>query len=321
MDEERLPRIRRLMPEDVSGVMAMLSEITEMKGQLPLAEEKWRELQDSTLNADSQSGYFSFLAEDPSPPEGIHGYLHVRKSRSRWEIALVVHPSHAKTVKETGRILLEQATTEIIEQGGGEVQLWITDPGPSEDGLAGQFHLEPSRDLYQMGKVLATEVSTTLPTRSFRPGHDEKLWLELNNRAFPSHPEQSNWTLIELLQREAEEWFDPHGFLLYEADDRLQGACWTKIHREVDPPVGEIYVLSVDPAYQGHGLGRALLQEGLAWLQRSGMRKVILYVDGSNLPAFELYRKNGFLIEHVTKVYRGFLVPEGSEEKDSEGRS
>jgi mycothiol synthase len=111
----------------------------------------------------------------------------------------------------------------------------------------------------------------------------------------------------DLLGREREGWFDPAGLLLYEVDGRLAGSCWTKIHRDADPPLGEIYVISVDPDFQGRGLGRSLTEAGLSWLAHAGIKVGMLYVDGDNVAAVKLYRSMGFTDDHVDRAYTGAI--------------
>ena len=82
----------------------------------------------------------------------------------------------------------------------------------------------------------------------------------------------------DLELREAEPWFDPAGFLLAWRGDgrRLLGSHWTKVHpagEAGDEPIGEIYVLGIDPDAQGMRLGRALTDLGLAHLRARGLAR------------------------------------------------
>ena len=152
--------------------------------------------------------------------------------------------------------------------------------------------------------------------RTFAVGQDEDAWVSLNHRAFARHPEQGAWTRADLDMREREPWFDPDGFFLAERDGQLAGFHWTKIHggnaepgqpdartaeaaglagtRHGHEAIGEVYVVGVDPAERGTGLGRALTLIGLRYLRGRGLSQVMLYVDETNTAAIGLYESLGF---------------------------
>ncbi|MGA8248944.1 MAG: mycothiol synthase, partial [Nocardioides sp.] len=115
--------------------------------------------------------------------------------------------------------------------------------------------------------------------------------LRVNAAAFAHHPEQGSMDAAGLAERMAEPWFDPAGLLVADAGDRLLGFHWTKQH---SPGLGEVYVVAVDPAAQGRGLGRAVTAAGLDHLAALGVRRVILYVESDNDPAIATYSRLGF---------------------------
>jgi mycothiol synthase len=209
-----------------------------------------------------------------------------------------------------GDDLVGAGIEQVGRLGGGTLRLWWAQATEEDDAVAAAHGFRLERELIQMRCPLpltdeshtAAHPAAILPTRPFRPGVDEEAWLVTNNRAFATHPEQGNWDLATLLEREQEHWFDPDGFLLYEFEGRLAGSCWTKVH-DTTPPMGEIYVIGVDPDFQGRGWGRALTAAGLEWLAARGLRIGMLYVDGDNLAAVSMYRNMGFEPDHVDRAY------------------
>ena len=60
---------------------------------------------------------------------------------------------------------------------------------------------------------------------------------------------------------------------------------------------GYVQRLAVDPAAQGHGLGRALLVDGLRWLARRGAARVVVNTQVGNERALALYASLGFRLQ------------------------
>jgi mycothiol synthase len=185
----------------------------------------------------------------------------------------------------------------------------VSSPTQADDDDAAAAGLRSRRDLFELRRPLPVEAALheglpPITTRAFRLGEDEDAWLEVNNRSFASHPDQSNQTRADLEAQEREPWFDPEGFLLLDGSDgRLDGFCWTKVHADHDPPLGEIYVIGVDPSAHGRGLGGALTIAGLDHLAARGLTVGMLYVDESNTPARKMYARLGFTEHHRDRVY------------------
>jgi mycothiol synthase len=217
---------------------------------------------------------------------------------------LVVHPALRR--RGHGSALLAR----LLELGGPRaVNVWAHGDLPGSAELLAPQGFTRARVLLQMRRDLAgvdPDPRPALPdgvqVRPFRPGRDESAWLRVNGRAFAAHPEQGSWTPVDLQLREAEPWFDPEGFLLAWQGDpsdggSLLGSHWTKVHPPgdvADEPVGEVYVLGIDPGAQGLRLGRALTDLGLAHLRSRGLAQVLLYVDEDNTAAVRLYEGRGF---------------------------
>jgi mycothiol synthase len=221
---------------------------------------------------------------------------------------LCVHPLFRR--RGLGRALVLRALdVAAAREPDRALRLWAHGNHPSATALALSLGFDRTRVLWQLRRSLLEPVAEpVLPAgirlRAFVPGTDEQAWLALNARAFAHHPEQGRWTAADLSARMAEDWFDPAGFLLAEdADGRLVGFHWTKVHgwpgsedggAHQHDPIGEVYVIGVDPAGHGHGLGTALTLAGLHHLRQRGLDQVMLYVDEDNTGAAQLYRRLGF---------------------------
>jgi len=102
--------------------------------------------------------------------------------------------------------------------------------------------------------------------------------------------------MADLENRMQEPWFNPAGFFLCVHNEKIAGFCWTKIHQDFvnQDPIGELYVIGVDPAEAGKGIGKAVCTEGLIYLQAKGIKQAMLYVDEDNEAGKGLYKTLGF---------------------------
>jgi mycothiol synthase len=229
----------------------------------------------------------------------IEGFAELSPASVGWTLDVVVGEQFI------GEERIEQLVTEAVGQLAGSIDTdtevtWWRDGSPSADArLEQRLGFEMRRELLQMRRELPTGMPVTIDTRSFVPGIDDGAFLEVNNRAFAGHHEQSNWDLDALRVREDEPWFEPEGFRLHERDGRLAGFCWTKIHAD---GVGEIYVIAVDPDFTGLGLGKQLTLAGLESLGERGVEHAMLYVDADNHTAVSLYERLGFTTTHSSQA-------------------
>lgn len=216
----------------------------------------------------------------------VRAYLHLHKHSTHWAAEITGDPGDdLEALIEAAAALVQPA----------DVRLWTPHDELAKRVTALGYRTD--RKLHQMRMGLPPDASPDLPSsvtiKTFRPGLDETTWLALNNRAFAGHPENGNWTLGDLIERMDQPWFEAQGFLIAWEHGRMIGSCWTKRHIGTDH--GEIYVIGVDPAAQGRGLGLQLTLVGL-WnlFEQQGARTAVLYVDASNAPAMALYNDLGF---------------------------
>ena len=186
---------------------------------------------------------------------------------------------------------------------------------PLPAAVAHALGLAPTRELHQLRRPLPVPAddpgrdgAPPLRLRPFRPGQDEGAWLEVNNAAFASHPDQGALTEDDLARTLAEGWVDLDGFLVSDDPDApgsLVGFCWTRVHpaTATDPELGEIYAIGVAPAHHGRRLGATLVLAGLDHLAWVGTGTGMLYVEHDNAPAQRLYARLGFAPHRIIELF------------------
>src|SRR5690625_4555905 len=192
--------------------------IVEIPG--PLSDEQAMQVRklleaaggDATLGEQKRSqvdqkatGWTALLATTGAEPEGdevpdLVGYAHVRwdppGNVPRASAEIVRHPDHADD--ELGEALIHHIRNAGADAGGGVLYVWafgVEDPDatlPAQAGFAIQRRLLIMRtDIIQAPTVSVPEGVRIAP---FQPGEDNVAFLEVNNAAFATHPEQGGWT-------------------------------------------------------------------------------------------------------------------------------
>jgi mycothiol synthase len=305
----------RLEPHEVAEVSALVSAATDSDGVRPLSEHVMLHLR---YGGDEEVRNVLLHAPDGS----LAGYAHldVTDVVEGGSAELAVHPEARG--RGYGRALVAALLAQAPPRG---LRLWAHGEHANAARLAVGMGFTRVRALWQMRRSLFAPIpAVPLPegvrVRMFIPGDDDAAWVDLNARAFAHHPEQGSWTIDDLHRRLQEPWFDPAGFFVAHRDGRMVGFHWTKVHGgdgsmagphaheghvgHGHEPIGEVYVVGVDPDEQGHGLGKAMTVVGLRHLRALGLPEAMLYVEEDNTAAIRVYTDLGFTHWDTDVMYR-----------------
>lgn len=282
-----------LTAAEQAAVRTLAADAEHADGVPPLGEQVLREL----------GGRRTAHLLVTGPDGAVIGYLNLAPGRDGADAMaeLVVAPDARR--RGVGAGLVAAALDR------GPVRFWAHGTLPAARALAAATGLIAVRELLQMRRTLRDLPEATVPqgvSLHTYPGpqaHPELL--RVNNAAFSWHPEQGGWTQTELAERLSAPWFDPEGlFLAVDDAGTLLGFHWTKVH---DDSLGEVYVVGVDPAAQGRGLGATLTLTGLHHLARrlgaADDPAVLLYVEADNAAAVATYRGLGFEVASADTAY------------------
>jgi len=210
------------------------------------------------------------------------------------ELSLVTRP------EERRRGHAATLLAEVLDVTEGEaLTAWSHGDHPGAVRLAETTGFSRDRELWVMRRAPVGDlpwlvVPDGIEVRGYHDSDADEV-VRVNAEAFAAHPEQGRMDRAQLAQRMAQDWFDPAGLLVAERREepgRLLGFHWTKL--PADATVGEVYVVGIDPAAQGRGLGRILTLAGLHHLADRGATEIELYVEADNHPARATYASLGF---------------------------
>jgi mycothiol synthase len=297
----QLEQRRRLSDDEVRAVVELVDAVTAHDGVRPLSEHVMLHLR---YGGDPEGRHF--LLRQGETVAG-YGHLDTTDAVAGASAELAVHPDFRGRGHGRRLVLaMQEATTDRTR-----LRLWAHGEASGAAELAASLGFRRERVLWQLRRSLFAPVPEPrwpdgVTIRTFVVGADEDEWLAVNNRAFADHPDQGSWTLDDVLMREQEPWFDPAGFFLAVEDGRIVGFHWTKVHgadSHGHEPIGEVYVVGVDPSMQRRGLGPALTLRGLQHLRERGLAHAMLYVDESNTNAIRTYERLGFAKWDVDVCY------------------
>ena len=296
-----------LADEDQRRIQELIAAARKADGVAPVGDQVLRQLShDRTrhllaLDGDSVVGYLDLAAATDEAPAMAE---------------VVVHPQWR------GRGIGSAMARTALAEGGSGTRIWAHGNLEPARATAKAVGLRPVRELLQMRRPLTNLPPVTIPAgvrvSTYRGPDDDAELLRVNNAAFAWHPEQSGWTAADVAERRGEPWFDAAGLFMAFDDQTggLLGFHWTKVHNAggqersdsgTNPGLGEVYVVGVDPAAQGRGIGATVTLVGLHHLAQrlSGADQptVMLYVEADNSAAVNTYQRLGFEVSTVDVAY------------------
>ncbi len=130
-----------------------------------------------------------------------------------------------------------------------------------------------------------------------------EAYAELHRAAFGSPNMTAAWRARTL---EQPEYLPDLDLVIAAPDGQLVAFCvgWLDHHAPGGAVLGQVEPLGVHPDFQGQGLGRAVLLEGLRRLQAHGATLLTVETDTYRDAAFSLYQSAGFRVAYDIWVYR-----------------
>ncbi|MCL2483134.1 MAG: mycothiol synthase [Propionibacteriaceae bacterium] len=265
---------------------------------------RWESIMDLARQAETVDGIFPFNEDATLSPDKTTHLLAF--DAGRLVGCALVAPDGSAQMAVTPAHRRHHVATQLLARMDPGTELWAFGDLPAAQGFCAAQGFQPVRGLLVMDRpptpLADTAKPSSSPTRisAYVPNDLSEL-VQLNARVFSAHPEQGQLTIDDFRTRIASPWFDPAGLLIArDIDGTMVGFHWTK----AEDGIGEVYVLGVDPDHAGSGLGRRLLNAGLAYLDTRAVTVIRLWVEWDNTIARNLYEASGFSVVRRDLRYR-----------------
>jgi len=240
----------------------------------------------------------------------IIGYLDVTPELTigRAILDCWIHPEHRR--KGLGTKLLSYAINRAKELGAKNVHVNVLEDNLVAKSVLSKLGFECVRRFLElrldMTKVRWQDIDqAALGFRHLQYGEEDTL-TQLQNRSFAGSWGYNPNTVEQVTYHTNLSDRSPEDIVLTYDGDKVTGYCWTGIIYEAEAAIGKrrgrIFMLGVDPDYQGTGVGRRALLAGLARLNSKGVQVTELTVDSENEVACALYRSVGFEV-HTSSLW------------------
>ena len=243
--------------------------------------------------------------------EDIVGYMDVTLELTIGRVILNcwVHPEHRRRGLATR--LLNYSMHRAKELGTRVAHVNIMEDNAVAQRVLSRLGFECVRRFLELRLDIADAHwpdidQATLECRYLQCGEEGEL-TQIQNRSFANKWGFNPNTVEETTYRINLSNSSPEDVVLTFDREKVIGYCWTEITYEEEAGIGKrkgrIFMLGVEPDYQGMGVGKRVLLAGLAQLKSKGLLVAELTVDNENKAACALYRSVGFEVRTSSLWY------------------
>jgi GNAT superfamily N-acetyltransferase len=158
-----------------------------------------------------------------------------------------------------------------------------------------ELRIEPY-DAHQLDAVIGLSLRAWTPVfDSIQNALDADVYREF-------YPD--NWRVSQ--QKAVEDVCAAEDTNVWVAIDTGSTVGFVAVKLDSESSMGEIYMIAVDPDFQGQGIGTALIEFALAWMKDAGMSVAMVETgaDPGHAPARHTYEKVGFGLFPVARYFK-----------------